>query len=89
MIVEKAVKMAGMMNIPIYGIVENMSYFTCPDCQKKHFIYGESRIDETAAKYAISNVAKLPIDSEIAKKCDAGDIETLDVSFFDSFIEKL
>ncbi len=89
MIVEKAVKMARMMNIPIYGIVENMSYFMCPDCGKKHSIYGESHIDTVAEKFEISRVAKLPIDSNIANKCDKGDIESLDVGFLDSFLEKL
>ena len=89
MIVEKAVKMAQMMNIPIYGIVENMSYFTCPSCNEKHYIYGESHIDEIAENYGIQNVVKLPIDSNIPRKCDAGLVEELDVSFLDSFIEKM
>jgi Mrp family chromosome partitioning ATPase len=85
MIVEKAVKMAKMMNIPIYGIVENMSYFTCPNCNEKHYIYGESHIDSIAANYDIKNIAKLPINQEIPKKSDAGNIEDLDVSFLDSY----
>ena len=89
MIVEKAVKMAQMMNIPIYGIVENMSYFTCPSCNEKHYIYGESHIDEIAETYGIQNVVKLTIDSNIPRKCDAGLVEELDVSFLDSFIEKM
>ena len=89
MIVEKAVKMAHMMNIPIYGIVENMSYFVCSDCGKKHSIYGESHIDEIAQRFGIENVAKLPINPEIARKCDAGEIETLDVNFFDEFTKNL
>ena len=65
MIVEKAVNMAGLMNIPIFGLIENMSYFTCPDCGKKHSIFGESHIDEIAA----------PIDPKLAAACDAGKIE--------------
>ncbi len=89
MIVEKAVKMAKMMNIPIYGIVENMSYFTCPNCNEKHYIYGESHIDSIAANYDIKNIAKLPINQEIPQKSDAGNIEDLDVSFLDSFIENM
>ena len=89
MIVEKAVKMAHMMNIPIYGIVENMSYFVCSDCGKKHSIYGESHIDEIAQRFGIENIAKLPINPEIARKCDAGEVETLDVSFFDEFTKNL
>ena len=65
-IVEKAVKMAEMMNIPVLGIVENMSYFECPDCKSKHSIFGESHIDEIAARHGIASVSKLPIDPAIA-----------------------
>ena len=75
MIVEKAVNMAKMMNVPVYGIVENMSYFTCPDCGKKHYIYGESKIEETAKRFGIENVARLPIDPSLARLCDEGRIE--------------
>lgn len=80
MIVEKAVKMANMMNVPVVGLVENMSYFVCPDCDKKHYIFGESHIEETAAKYGIANIAKLPMDPKVAAACDAGLAETLDTS---------
>lgn len=79
MIVEKAVNMAGMMNIPILGIVENMSYFECPDCGKKHNLFGESKIDEIAKKHGISCVAKLPINPKVATACDRGLIELSDV----------
>jgi Mrp family chromosome partitioning ATPase len=89
MIVEKAVKMARMMDIPIYGIVENMSYYVCPSCNEKHSIYGESHIDSIAEKFGIDHVAKLPIDSNIAKKCDMGDIESLELSFLDDFVKEL
>ena len=75
MIVEKAVKMANMMNIPVLGIVENMSYFKCPDCGKEHKIFGESHIDEIAKKYGIKAVAKLPINSALASAADKGKIE--------------
>ena len=75
MIVEKAVKMAEMMNIPVLGLVENMSYFTCPDCGKQHFIYGQSHLEEIAEKYHIPATARLPVDPELAKLCDTGDIE--------------
>ncbi len=75
MIVEKAVKMANMMNIPVIGIVENMSYFECDECNKKHYIFGESHIDEIAEKYGIKNVAKLPVNPEFAAKADKGEIE--------------
>ncbi len=77
MIVEKAVKMADMMNVPIVGIVENMSYYVCPDCGKEHKIFGESHIEEIAAKYGIQAIAKLPMDSEVARNCDRGMVECL------------
>ncbi len=89
MIVEKAVKMAKMMNVPIYGIVENMSYYQCPDCGKKHSIFGESNIDKVAEKFEISRVAKLPIDSNIAKHCDAGDIEGLEFDWLNDFVKEM
>ena len=77
MIVEKAVKMAELMNVPVLGIVENMSYFECPDCKEKHSIFGESNIDEIAAKYNIPRVVKLPITREVASACDKGIVELL------------
>ena len=78
MIVEKAVKMAGKMDVPILGIVENMSYFKCPDCDKIHNIFGESHIDELAKQYGIKNVAKLPIDMSLVRTVDKGEIENFD-----------
>ncbi len=78
MIVEKAVKMADLMDIPVLGIVENMSYFKCPDCGKEHKIFGESHIEDIAAKYAITQVEKLPLDSRVAKACDEGRIEDME-----------
>lgn len=77
MIVEKAVRMTNAMEIPVSGIVENMSFFKCPDCGKVHSIYGDSHVDEIAARYEISTVAKLPIDPAYAKASDAGAIEDL------------
>ena len=59
------------------NIFENMSYYVCPNCNEKHSIYGESHIDEIAAKYGIQTVAKLPMDSEVAKSCDRGMVECL------------
>lgn len=75
MIVEKAVNMAGMMDIPVIGLVENMSWFTCPDCGKKHSIFGESRLDAAAAKHGISTVCRLPVDPILAGAVDRGLIE--------------
>ena len=74
MIVGKAVRMAEMMNIPVLGIVENMSYFECPDCGKRHAIFGESHIDELAEKFGVPVVAKIPIDPKLAELSDAGTI---------------
>lgn len=79
MIVEKAVNMAGLMNKRVLGLVENMSYFVCPDCGKRHSVFGESHIDETAKRFGIEHVAKLPIDPAYAAACDAGQIESLKV----------
>ena len=76
MIVEKAVKMAEKMNIPIIGIVENMSYAVCPHCGEKYSIFGESHIDEVAEKYHIPGVARLPLDPKLSELVDRGEIET-------------
>ena len=92
MIVTKAVKMAAMMNVPVLGIVENMSYFECPDCGKRHSIFGDSRIEETAAELGIANVAKIPVDPKLAASCDKGMIELFERGALDAtadIIEKL
>ena len=89
MIVEKAVNMANMMNVPILGLVENMSYYKCDDCGKEHKIFGESHIDEIAKKYNINVVAKLPIKPEIASAADAGTIEKVDTSDLEDIIESI
>ncbi len=78
MVVEKAVNMARIMNIPVLGLVENMSYLTCPDCGKKMEIFGESKAEEIAAEYAVPAVAKMPLDPAITKLADAGRIEDYD-----------
>ena len=70
--------MAQMMNIPILGIVENMSYFMCPECGKKHHIYGESKIDEIAEQYNTKVLAKLPINPDLASLIDQGKVEMFD-----------
>ncbi len=78
MIVTKAVRMAELMNIPILGLIENYSWFQCPDCGKKHAIYGESHVDEVATRHQIPVLAKLPIDPAFAAAVDAGKVEELD-----------
>ena len=75
MVVEKAVKMARMMNIPIVGLVENMSYMACPDCGKKLYPFGEGKSEEAADRYGLRLLAKMPIDPELAKLVDEGKIE--------------
>ncbi len=79
MIVAKAVNMAKAMNVPILGIVENYSYFECPNCKEKHAIFGESKIEEVAAHFDLQVLAKLPIDPDSAKIVDMGLVEQLDV----------
>ena len=83
MIVEKAVRMAQMMNVPVLGIVENMSYFRCPDCGGEHHIFGASHVDEIAARSGIALTAKLPMDPTLAAACDAGKIEMFDGSWLE------
>ena len=78
MIVGKAVRMANMMQVPVLGLVENYSYFRCPDCGTKHAIFGESHLAETAQAYHLPVLARLPIDPNVAKACDSGEAETLD-----------
>ncbi len=80
MIVAKAVKMAKMMNIPILGLVENYSYFHCPDNGKDYKIFGESHLEQTAAAYGLKVLANLPIDPVIAAACDAGKAEELELA---------
>ena len=83
MIVSKAVKMAEMMNIPIIGLVENMSYFKCPDNGKDYKIFGDSHIEEIADKHKLKVLAKLPIDPKISAACDRGMIELFDGNWLD------
>lgn len=89
MIVEKAVRMAEMMNVPVLGIVENMSYYECPDCGKRHSIFGESHLEQIAARHGIDNIARLPIEPAIAVACDQGKIELLDAPWLDEFAAKI
>ena len=87
MIVGKAVKMANMMNIPVLGLVENLSYLECPDCGKKINVFGQSKIEQTAMQYGISTIAKLPINPEFASLADKGEIENFDGDYLDSVVE--
>ncbi len=78
MIVTKAVRMAQMMDVPILGIVENMSWFQCDKCGEKHYIYGKGRLEEAAAKYGLKILARLPIRPDVAAAVDAGKVEEVD-----------
>jgi Mrp family chromosome partitioning ATPase len=77
-IVAKAVKMASMMNVPVIGIVENMSYVECPDCGKHIHVFGVSHLEEVAAEYGLKVLGRLPIAPKLAAQCDAGQIESFE-----------
>ena len=78
MIVAKAVNMAEMMKVPVVGIVENMSYFKCPDCGKEYSVFGESKVEKAARAFGIKNFARLPLDPVVSTMVDAGEVESVD-----------
>lgn len=83
MIVGKAMKMASLMNIPVLGLVENMSYALCPDCGKKIHVFGESHISEIAEEFHVPVLAQMPINPALASACDNGTVEDLDCSYLE------
>ena len=87
MIVAKAVNMAKKMNVPILGLVENMSYLECPDCGKKISVFGESHIDDVAKEYGIPVLAQIPIRPAIAKAVDEGTVEYVEADFLDDAVK--
>lgn len=89
MIVEKAVKMARMMNIPIIGIVENMSYFKCPCCNEELNIFGESDLPYISRKFGLTNVAKIPLDKRIPEMVDEGEAEKLDTDYVNDILDAI
>ncbi|MCR2041817.1 Mrp/NBP35 family ATP-binding protein [Parvibacter caecicola] len=90
MIVGKAVNLARSMEVPVIGLVENMAYFKCDDCGKKHFIYGEPQGEEVAKRYEIPSVATLPLDPSFARLVDKGSVEDYDVEgALDSIIDQI
>ena len=89
MIVAKAVNMANMMQIPVLGLVENYSYFQCPDCGKQHEIFGKSHIDEIALQYHLPVLARLPIDPSVAQKMDDGAAEQLPTADLQAAVETI
>lgn len=89
MIVEKAVKMAEMMDVPILGLIENYSYFKCTDCGKEHRIFGESHLEEIANAHNLPILARLPIDPALAAAVDAGTVETLEPNYLEGVAQTL
>ena len=89
MIVEKAANMARMMQVDVLGLVENMSYVKCPDCDKKIKLFGESHIEDIARKYGYPLLAQMPIDPSLASLVDAGQIEKMDIDYLDGAVEAL
>ena len=88
-IVEKAVNMANMMNIPILGIVENMSYVKCPDCGKEITVFGKSNIDKIAESFKLPVLARLPMDENTSRAVDAGDVESIEMSELEEAAKKI
>lgn len=89
MIVKKACKMAKLMNVPIVGIVENMSYLVCPDCGKKIDIFGHSKLEQVAQETGLEILGRMPIDPTLATLCDEGKIEEMPVEYLEGAVEKL
>ena len=89
MIVGKAVNMAEMLRIPILGLVEDMAYFICPSCREKHYIFGDSRVKQTAAQYGISVTAQIPIAPELAAACNSGRIAQLNADWLDGLADAI
>ena len=89
MIVEKAANMARMMNVPVLGVVENMSYFVCDQCGKEHRIFGESHVEAIARRFGVERVARLPIQPSLAAACDAGTIEMVEAPWLEELASAL
>ena len=89
MIVEKAVNMADQMKVPVIGLIENMSYYECPDCGKRHSIFGESHIDEIAAAHGLKTLAKIPIEPATAKIVDEGSVEYLEAPWIRAAVDAI
>ena len=89
MIVEKAVRMAQMMNVPVLGLVENMAYFQCDECGKNHYIFGKSHLEEIAQRNGIELTAQLPVNPALAAACDAGMIEMFDGDWLNNLADMI
>ncbi|MEA4824968.1 MAG: Mrp/NBP35 family ATP-binding protein [Clostridiaceae bacterium] len=89
MVVSKAVNMANLMNVPIVGLIENMSYFKCPDCGKEYKIFGDSHISEIADAHGLDVLARIPVDPELAKVCDSGTVELFEGDYLGDAVTRL
>lgn len=89
MIVTKAIRMAATMNIPVLGIVENMSYIECPDCGKRISIFGDSHLEEIAKEHNLDILGRIPMNADIAAACDSGSLELLKQDYLEKALEKL
>ncbi len=89
MVVEKAVKMAELMEVPIIGLVENMSYVSCPDCGKKIYLFGEGKTEEAAARHGLPVLAQMPIEPKLAKLVDEGRIEDFEGEWLRGVVDGL
>ncbi len=89
MIVTKAVRMAEMMDVPVLGLVENMAYLLCPNCGTKHYGFGPSHSQATAARHGLEALGKLPLDPALAAACDAGRIETFSTEKLEPLCRRL
>ena len=89
MIVKKAVRLAQIMEVPVLGIVENMSYFTCSKCGERHYIFGESGVEDIAEQNGIAHTAELPIDPELANYVDSGIVEMYKEEPLKGFLEDI
>ncbi len=92
LIVKKSIKMAKMMDTKVYGLIENMSYFKCDDCQTRHYIFGESKLDDVAKEMDLDVISRLPLYPKFVEKCDQGEIENFGdthESFINDFASKL
>ena len=89
MIVEKAIRMADLMKIPVLGLVENYSYVKCPDCGREIRVFGDSKIEETAKRHGVPLLARIPLDPELARLADAGQIELLSCDVFEAAADEI
>jgi Mrp family chromosome partitioning ATPase len=89
LIVTKAVRMADMMKKPILGVVENYSYFQCPNCNEKHYIFGQSNLDQVAKDLGVKVLAQIPMDPAVAAAVDNGTVESLEHNYLDGVADQI